>query len=272
MGEWDTISKRHGTPVTVDSIAADLSLIGVKSGMVLLVHSSLSSLGWVSGGPVAVVLALEQVLGPEGTLVMPTFSSDLSDPARWKEPPVPQGWWETIRETMPAYDPDLTPTRDVGAIPECFRKQRGTVRSSHPESSFSARGAKAEAITRAHGLAFSLGEESPMARLYEHDAWILMLGTDFTCNSSLHLSEYRAKYPSKHVIRCGAPMLKDGKRAWVEFDDLEVNNLDFGLIGAAFIKETGLARLGHVANAETLLIPQRALVDFGVKWIEKNRG
>ena len=271
MSEEDVIKGTRGMPATVDSLAVDLSSLGIAPGMVLLVHSSLSSLGWVSGGPVAVILALEQVLGPKGTLVMPTLSGDLSDPARWKEPPVPQDWWGKIRESMPAFDPEVTPTREVGVVPECFRKQKGVLRSSHPQDSFSARGPKAEAITKAHGLDFGFGEKSPLARLYEHDAWVLMLGTDFLCNSSLHLCEYRAGYPGKRVIKCGSPIFTRGKREWVEYDDLELSNADFGSIGKAFINETGFARRGHVALAEAILIPQRALVDYGVKWIETNR-
>jgi len=129
----------------------------------------------------------------------------------------------------------------------------------------------AEAITKAHGLDFGFGEKSPLARLYEHDAWVLMLGTDFMCNSSLHLCEYRASYPGRRVIKCGSPMFTRGKREWVEYDDLELRNADFGSIGEAFIKETGLAHRGRVALAEAILVPQRALVDFGVKWIEMNR-
>jgi aminoglycoside 3-N-acetyltransferase len=84
--------------------------------MVLMAHSFLSALGWVCGGPVAVVTTLQKVLGAQGTLVMPAHSGDLSDPSSWENPPVPTSWWEEIRETMPAFDPDLAPTRGVGAV------------------------------------------------------------------------------------------------------------------------------------------------------------
>ena len=146
------------TPATVASLQADLRALGVTPGMVVLVHSSLSAMGWVCGGPVAVILALQKALGPDGTLVMPTHSGDLTEPSRWESPPVPESWWPVIREAMPAFDPDLTPTRAMGTIPETFRKQRGVLRSVHPHVSFSARGPRAEEITGNHSLANGLGE------------------------------------------------------------------------------------------------------------------
>lgn len=116
----------QGDLITVETLAADFRKLGVTEGMTLLLHSSFKSLGqWVAGGPVAVILALEQVLGEEGTLVMPTHSSDLTDPAGWSNPPVPKEWWQSIREQMPAYDPDMTLLRGMGIIPDCFRKQKG---------------------------------------------------------------------------------------------------------------------------------------------------
>ena len=71
MKESEVIKNTQNGPVTVDSLVADFQKLGVKPGQTLLVHSSLSALGWVCGGAVAVILALEQVLGADGTLVMP---------------------------------------------------------------------------------------------------------------------------------------------------------------------------------------------------------
>ena len=77
-------------PITFTSLVNDFHILGLQKGCVVIVHSSLSKIGWVCGGPVAVILALEEVLGKEGTLVMPTHCGENSDPAQWMHPPVPQ--------------------------------------------------------------------------------------------------------------------------------------------------------------------------------------
>lgn len=271
MGERNVVERTRGHPATVASLSVDLAALGVLPGMALLLHSSLGSLGWVCGGPVAVILALEEVLGPQGTLVMPTHSGDLSDPAHWKNPPVPEAWWDTIRETMPPYDHDLTPTRSMGVIPETFRKRGGVLRSGHPQVSFAAWGVEARRVTEGHALDFGLGEGSPLARVYDLEGWVLLLGAGHGSNTSLHLAEYRASYPGRRVVENGAPMLIDGQREWVTLQDVDVNASDFEAIGECFERATGYVRRGRVADARALLMPQRALVDYAVHWMEENR-
>lgn len=259
-------------PPTMSSLAADLRALGLTAGMAVIVHSSLKAIAeWVIGGPQAVILALEGILGEEGTLVMPTMSDDLTDPAGWENPPVPSTWWEAIRQEMPAYMPDLTITRQMGKVPETFRKQNGVVRSSHPHASFAAWGKHAAWVTSYQPLESKFGEETPLARIYALGGYVLLIGVGHGNNSSLHLSEERAHYPSKHMARYGAPILVNGQRQWVEFDVLDGNSDDFPQIGKDFARDTALVRTGKVGQATALFMPQRPLVDYGVRWMEQNR-
>jgi aminoglycoside 3-N-acetyltransferase len=251
-------------PVTIDSLERDLRALGLRGDDVVLVHASLSSLGWVCGGAVAVVTALLAVLGPGGTLVVPTHSGDLSDPAQWVRPPVPRTWWDTIRRTMPPFDPATTPSRGMGAVAELVRTWPGARRSEHPQLSFAALGPAAAALTAGHSLTEGLGERSPLARLYDRDAKVLLLGVGHERNTSLHLAEYRSG------VRSGAPqsgpVLVDGQRRWLTWDEIDLDADDFPAVGAE-LESTGTVRLGLVGSATARLMRQRVAVDFAGTWL-----
>ena len=272
MGEGKVVQKTE-VPATIDSLQADFRALGIRSGMVLLVHSSLSAMGWVCGGAVAVIVALQEVLGKTGTLVMPTHSTDLTEPSQWENPPVPESWWPVIRATMPAYQPDLTPTRSMGIIAETFRKQKGVLRSAHPHHSFCAYGHQASHITDNHSLEFGLGEGSPLARIYDLGGFVLLLGVGHNSNTSIHLAEYRATFPTKRIVQEGAPISAAGSRRWTTFENIDLDSSDFEQIGEDFLR-SDVEREVHRAKvglAKCQLMPQRAMVDFTVDWLEESR-
>jgi aminoglycoside 3-N-acetyltransferase len=170
---------------------------------------------------------------------------------------------------MPAYDPDLTPTRGMGSIPECFRKQRGTMRSGHPQTSFAARGPAAGEVVRGHSLDDGLGEHSPLARVYELGGRVLLLGVGHESNTSLHLAEYRSGAARR--VTNAAPVEMRGERRWREFSDIALDSSDFAEIGAGFSRDVGSDRHGRVAAARAILVSQPALVDYAVGWLRTQR-
>lgn len=255
-------------PRTRTSLAADLRLLGIRAGSVLIVHSSVTSLGWVCGGPLAVVQALRDAVGPQGTLVVPTHTPDNSDPARWRNPPVPESWWQIIRDEAPGFDPLVTPSRWMGAIPELVRTWPGARRSDHPHTSFAALGPAASEIVDGHRLDQMLGEESPLGRIYSLDGDVLLLGVGHGSNTSLHLAEYRTRRPPRS--RHGAAVLANGGRSWTWWDDVDVEEGDFESLGAD-LDASGAVIVGRVGSAECRLMRQRRAVDFAVGWFEAQR-
>lgn len=270
MSERNVID-RTCAPLTVSSLTGKLRACGLAEGQTVLVHLAMSRLGWVIGGAEAVILALLGAVGDSGTIVMPTNSSNNSDPCDWQHPPVPEAWWQAIRDHTPAYDPLTTPARGMGVVPQLFRTWPGSVRSAHPAFSLAALGPKAEYLVADHALEEDAGERSPLGKLYELDGHVLLLGVEHGNNTSLHLAEFRADYPGKRNLRTGSAMLVHGRRQWVTYETLYTNPDDFGAIGAAF-EETHSIAIQHINDARVRLFRQRLLVDFAVAWMEQHRG
>ncbi len=269
MPEADTIYE-DAQPLTVESLAEQFAVCGLAAGQTVLVHTAMSKIGWIAGGAEAVIQALLRVLTPSGTLMMPTFTTGNTDPARWQHPPVPESWWPVIREQMPGFNPATTPTRDMSAVAELFRTWPGAVRSAHPIGSLAAWGANAAYLTGDHRLDGEYGDTSPIGRLYELDGYVMLVGVGHGNNSSLHLAEWRANWPGKPFFQEGTAMYVNGVRQWVTFDSLDFNDGDFAAIGDAYEAEHAIQR-AHVGRAEVRFMKQRPLVDFAVQWMEHNR-
>ena len=250
------------TMLTIPRLVSHFSELGIHQGMTLVVHSSLSRLGWVCGGGVAVIDAPQQVLGADGHLLMPTHTPDLSDPANWVNPPVPQTWWQEIRETMPPFEAAVTPSSGMGVVPETFRCRPGVCRSNHPQTSFAAAGPEAAWFTADHCLQDGLGEQSPLARVYERDGWVLLLGVGHERNTSFHLGERRGLADRLPIVQNGAPLMVEGRREWVPFAEVELDNEDFAALGEKFEAGATSLRTAKVGQGIARLMRQREGVDF----------
>ena len=145
--------------LTRDRLAADLRRLGVQTGDLLMIHSSLRSLGFVVGGAAAVVDALLDVLGPTGTLVGPSFN------------------YETALDPDFVFDPLNTPS-DMGAIADEIRRRAGNQRSRHLTHSLSAIGPQAETIVTAGGPT-AWAANDPLGTVFKLDGRFLLLGVTY---------------------------------------------------------------------------------------------
>ncbi len=256
--------------VIPNDIKAAFKEVGVKKGQAIMVHTSLSSLGYVCGGAQSVIEVLLESVGEEGTIMMPTQSWKNLDPKTgvyWQEP---EEWWDAIRENIPAYDKRITPTNTMGSVSEMFRQWSGTLRSGHPARSVAAWGHYAGYLTENHDLSDIFGDSSPIGRLYELDGYVLLIGVGYDKNTSLHLADVRAEYPGKHTVVESSAIRVDGQRVWKDYETLAVDGEDFSAIGEAF-EQTGQVRHVSLGNGILSMMSQRALVDFAVEWIGENR-
>jgi aminoglycoside 3-N-acetyltransferase len=267
----DKIIKASPRPSTIKTMATELRTLGVAPGQVLMVHSSLASLGYVAGGAQAVIAALLESLGDTGTLAMPAHTTDFVDPATWENPPVPDDWHEVIRNERPPFIREVTPSQYMGTIAECFRTWPGTLRSDHPLVSWCARGPAAQDIIALQSLDNSQGDDSPLGHLYDLHARVLLLGAGYDSNTCFHLAEYRCKHAESKRCERSAVQQRDDTRVETTYRDIHWSEDDFADIGAELEREDGAVIVGRVGLATVRLFSMRRAVDFAAAWMDRNR-
>ena len=225
--------------MTRSDIASGLRAAGLRAGMRVVVHSSLRSFGWVSGGGDGVASALMEVLTERGTLVMPVFNHGRAYNG-------PGGMYDAA--TTPAI---------IGAIPEVFRQLPGVHRSLNPTHSFAAWGASAERYVRHHHRTLTMGPDSPLGMLWREGGYVLMLGTGLHPNTFHHVVEMTLGAPCLGRRTEAMPIrLADGRvveaRTWgwretgCRITDKDAYHEQLEI--------RGLVRRGRIGSCETCLM------------------
>lgn len=216
-----------------------LRQVGVKPGMLLMVHSSLSAFGYVDDGSAACLGALRGALGKRGTLAMPTHSGNVLGRA--------------------PYDPATSPSL-VGAVTEAFRRLPGVLRSGHPTHSVAAQGPLAAELTAGHDASMApLAREGFWGRFVEADGWVLMMAPGKS-NTLMHAAELWSGVPLPGYT---VPVIEGGR--WrsqvVPHGPWHINW--FPQLYAA-LRESGRLRTAYLGEGEIWLMRGRDVVEAGL--------
>lgn len=222
-------------------VIEQLRALGVREGGVLVVHTSFRAVRPVEGGPVGLISALREALGPDGTLVLPSGSGNDDEP----------------------FNPRTTPVRDdLGIVPELFWRQPGVLRGHHHFDGFAAVGPRAAEIVNAPLKLPPSAPGSPISVVHDLDGQVLLLGVGHDSNTMLHLAELMGGAPYR--VPHHYTVLQDGKP--VRIDYLENDHCCEGFSKMdAWLRAAGLQTEGQVGHAQARLARAQDLVRIAVE-------
>ena len=221
-------------------IVEQLRALGVEAGGVLLVHTSFRALRPIESGPLGLIATLRTALGPDGTLVMPSWTGDDAAP----------------------FDPATTPAApDLGVTADLFWRQPGVVRSDHAFAC-AAIGPKAEAIVKTALPLPPHTPDSPVGRVRDHDGQVLLLGVGHDADTSLHVAELLTPVPygvPKHFTGRG----DDGRSIRVDYRENDHCCQRFALADG-WLRARGLQAEGPVGHGTARLARAQDIVRLAV--------
>jgi len=263
--------------VTAEELGTALGDAGLPTGGVVMVHARLSAFPWIVGGVESVVHGLLKAVGPGGTITAY---------AGWEDNPYHLASWPAQRQVayrhgLPAFDPAISEARRrYGRLPERIRTWPGAHRSVHPEMNLVAIGAQAGRLTHSSIDDDPWGAGSPLARLVEAEATVLMLGAPLNALTLIHHAERIAQAEPKRWVTYQMPINANGATIWHRFQAIDTSRgaYDYAThIGDAdYIETIARSALDHaigqqatIFGARCHLFPAKPLVEHATNWIDQ---
>ena len=236
--------------VTKEDIKYGLTQLGLGKKQVVMVHSSLSSLGYVLGGADAVIDALLEVVGPQGTVAVPTYSKNA-----FKFLEDDDSCYSVVEEYREPYDPDKTPVW-TGLIPETLRKRKAALRSTHPTHSIAAIGPKARELT----------EGGWVQKLQELGGYVLLLGVSMETNSLAEAAAFYAlrEKRDKGFLHYKSKVMRKGKYAATLGPLPDLMRMEETYI------ERGVMKFGRIGQARVCLLKAEPMFEVTKETVEKD--
>ncbi|MFC1736268.1 aminoglycoside 3-N-acetyltransferase [Candidatus Hydrogenedentota bacterium] len=259
--------------VTKSQLINETRKLGLAEGQTVMLHASVKNIGWIVGGPQTILEALLEILTPNGTLMMlASWEDNPYDLDRW-----PEKRRQSYLEECPAFDPRYSRAdiRKMGILTEYLRTWPGSIRSRHPFG-YTAVGKLADHLVKHEQLQYRDGSGSPLEKLCEVSGKVLLLGSPTAKVTLLHHAENLAQVPNKRVDRYKMPILQNGERTWVEFEEYDTTkgivpwpDDYFQTIVDKYIND-GHGTLGAVGMAKCHLFDAESLKSYGVDWMERH--
>jgi len=224
--------------VPIRDLVDQLHALGVAPGGILLVHTAFSRVGPVEKGILGLIEALRVAVGPRGTLVMPSMSDDDEHP----------------------FDPERTPCRSLGVVPDMFWRLPGVCRSNSPHA-FAAAGPDADHITAPHPVEVPHGPKSPVGRVHDAEGQVLLLGASHDANTTIHLAEALAGVRYRRPKHC--TVLRDAKLMRVDYAETDHCCQRFVLMDQ-WLDAARRQRRGRVGRAEARLAGARVIANLAI--------
>ena len=234
---------RAQTAIGKAEIVEQLRALGVEKGGVLLVHTSFQAVRPVEVGPQGLIEALQDAVGSDGTLVMPSMSEDDDVP----------------------FDPLTHEVKgSLGVVADTFWRLPGVTRSDHP-AAFAARGPQAAAIVSGPLPLPPHTPESPVGQVHTRNGQVLLLGVGHDANTTLHLAELIAGVPYGVPKYC--TVLRDGRPVRIDYRENDHCCQRFALADGWL---GDLQRQGNIGHAPTRLARSRDIVKVAVKNLRRD--
>lgn len=214
--------------------------VGIKKGDILLVHSSLFAFGKLKlinkDGLMKIFLdILKDVVGPQGTIIMPTFSYSFCKNEIFD-----------IKNTKSS----------VGVLTEFFRNQDDVLRTNHPIFSFSIWGNHKKYLSDIGKDSF--GHDSVFEKFNQLGGKILFLGASINSCTFIHYVEQMYKVPYR-FIKTFKGKINDAEKEYVEEVTFFVRPLDQSVTLdltylKLYLKEKGMLKSETLGSGEILLV------------------
>lgn len=254
---------------TKDSLIIDLKDLGLKSGDQVMLHASMRSIGKTLGGPDQIHQAVIDTIGSNGTLLMyvgcePEYEAVGREKLSHQEE-------KFLLEKCPAFNPKIARARrDYGILAEFFRSWPGVVCSENPGARIAAFGKNSDYYVSNHPLNYGYGPGSPLAKFYENNGKLLLLGSDLDQVTLLHYAEHVSPIEKKRIKKFKVPLMINSERVWTDIEEYDTSigirewpDRFFETIIKEFIQKNDLISI-KVGCASSYLFDAKPLVEFAI--------